>query len=77
MALVPEDRKTDGLMLPMSVRDNLTFAALDRLSRAGVIEPRGRDAGVGRAMVDRLAIKARRPRRCRWARCRAATSRRW
>ena len=31
MALIPEDRKTEGLMLPMSVRDNLSFAALDRV----------------------------------------------
>ncbi len=30
MALIPEDRKTEGLMLPMSVRDNLSFAALAR-----------------------------------------------
>ena len=34
MALIPEDRKTEGLMLPMSVRDNLSFAALQRISRA-------------------------------------------
>ena len=38
IALIPEDRKTDGLMLPMSVRDNLSFAALDGLSHAGVID---------------------------------------
>jgi ribose transport system ATP-binding protein len=38
MALIPEDRKTEGLMLPMSVRDNLSFAALGRLSRGGVID---------------------------------------
>jgi ribose transport system ATP-binding protein len=38
MALIPEDRKTEGLMLPMSVRDNLSFAALDRFSRLGVID---------------------------------------
>jgi len=38
MALIPEDRKTEGLMLPMSVRDNLTFAAFDRISRAGFID---------------------------------------
>ena len=38
MALIPEDRKTEGLMLPMSVRDNLSFAALDRLSQGGVID---------------------------------------
>ena len=38
MALIPEDRKTEGLMLPMSVRENLSFAALDRMSTAGVID---------------------------------------
>ncbi len=38
MALIPEDRKTEGLMLPMSVRDNLSFAALDRLSHFGVVD---------------------------------------
>ena len=43
MALIPEDRKTEGLMLPMSVRDNLSFAALDRLTRFGIVD-RGRRA---------------------------------
>src|SRR5439155_6480529 len=38
MALIPEDRKSEGLMLPMSVRDNLSFAALDTLSRWGVVD---------------------------------------
>ena len=38
MALIPEDRKTEGLMLPMSVRDNLSFAALDRLTRFGIVD---------------------------------------
>ncbi|MGH6874704.1 MAG: sugar ABC transporter ATP-binding protein, partial [Aestuariivirgaceae bacterium] len=38
MALIPEDRKTEGLMLPMSVRDNLSFAALGRFSRGGLID---------------------------------------
>lgn len=37
MALIPEDRKTEGLMLPMTVRDNLSFAALDRMSNSGII----------------------------------------
>ncbi|MBN8995050.1 MAG: sugar ABC transporter ATP-binding protein [Rhizobiales bacterium] len=30
LALVPEDRKTEGLILPMSIEDNLGLAALDR-----------------------------------------------
>jgi ribose transport system ATP-binding protein len=38
MALIPEDRKTEGLMLPMAVCDNLSFAALERLSHAGIID---------------------------------------
>ena len=38
MALIPEDRKTEGLMLPMSVRENLSFAALGRLSHGGVVD---------------------------------------
>ncbi|NML45890.1 sugar ABC transporter ATP-binding protein [Ramlibacter sp. G-1-2-2] len=56
IALVPEDRKTDGLLLPMSVNDNLSLAALDRLSRAGVLVASAeRDAVAG--MVRRLGIK--------------------
>jgi ribose transport system ATP-binding protein len=49
MALIPEDRKTEGLMLPMSVRDNLSFAALDGMSRWGVI-----DAAAERVAVERV-----------------------
>ena len=49
MALIPEDRKTEGLMLPMSVRDNLSFAALGRLSRWGVV-----DAAAERDAVERI-----------------------
>jgi ribose transport system ATP-binding protein len=56
MALIPEDRKTEGLMLPMSVRENLSFAALDRVSRGGVIDhARERDL-IGK-MIDLLAIR--------------------
>lgn len=38
MALIPEDRKTEGLMLSMTVRENLSMAALGRVSRRGVID---------------------------------------
>ena len=57
LALVPEDRKTDGLMLPMSVRDNLSFAALDRFSRAGLVNA-SKEAQANADMVKRLSIKA-------------------
>src|SRR6202008_4593778 len=38
IALVPEDRKTEGLMLPMSVRDNLTLAVLEKVTVAKEVE---------------------------------------
>ena len=56
MALIPEDRKTEGLMLPMSVRDNLSFAALDRVSRGGVID-RAAEQHLVDAMIRLLAIR--------------------
>jgi len=56
MALIPEDRKTEGLMLPMSVRDNLSFAALDRISRSGVID-RGAERRLIDDMIRLLAIR--------------------
>jgi len=57
MALIPEDRKTEGLMLPMSVAENLSFAALDRVSRAGIID-RDREHALVAEMMQLLAIRA-------------------
>jgi len=56
MALIPEDRKTEGLMLPMSVRDNLSFAALPRLSRFGVVDRKAEGDAVDR-VVRLLAVR--------------------
>ncbi len=56
MALIPEDRKTEGLMLPMTVRENLSFAALDRVSRRGVID-RAEETRRVDEMIDLLAVR--------------------
>jgi len=56
MALIPEDRKTEGLMLPMSVRDNLTFAAMSQLSRGGIIDRAAERSAIDE-MIRLLAIK--------------------
>jgi ribose transport system ATP-binding protein len=56
MALIPEDRKTEGLMLPMSVRTNLSFAALDRLSHHGIIDRQAENKAVDE-MVRLLNIR--------------------
>ena len=56
IALIPEDRKTEGLMLPLSVGTNLSFASLDRLCKGGIID-RGAEARAIDEMVRLLAIK--------------------
>jgi ribose transport system ATP-binding protein len=61
IALVPEDRKSEGLHLPLTIANNLTLSVLNRLTRFGVI-----DAGRQRRLVDelmkRLQIKASTPK---------------
>ncbi|WP_127903583.1 sugar ABC transporter ATP-binding protein [Solirhodobacter olei] len=57
LALIPEDRKNEGLMLPMTVRENLSFAALDTVSRFGRVD-RAKENELIDEIVRRLAIKA-------------------
>jgi ribose transport system ATP-binding protein len=59
MALIPEDRKTEGLMLPMSVRENLSFAALDRIATRGIID-QAVETRLVAGMMDLLTIRATR-----------------
>jgi ribose transport system ATP-binding protein len=56
MALIPEDRKTEGLMLQMSVRDNLSFATLSELAHSGIID-RDAERDAVDEMIDLLGIK--------------------
>ncbi|HRO10286.1 sugar ABC transporter ATP-binding protein [Amaricoccus sp.] len=60
MALIPEDRKTEGLMLPMTVGENLTFAAFDRIARRGIVD-RAAEAKLVAEMTRLLAIKTASP----------------
>ncbi|HEY9473747.1 MAG TPA: ATP-binding cassette domain-containing protein, partial [Mycobacteriales bacterium] len=60
IALVPEDRKAEGLVLPMSVRDNLTLAVLDRVSIAGFLRRGGERRTVDR-VIRQLSIRTDRP----------------
>ncbi len=60
MALIPEDRKTEGLMLPMPVSDNISMAALGGMTRGLVID-RGLEARKIAEMVDKLKIKTGNP----------------
>jgi ribose transport system ATP-binding protein len=56
IALVPEDRKTEGLMLPMSIADNLVIASLDAISTGPLIDRAKESAAVQKAIA-RLRIK--------------------
>jgi ribose transport system ATP-binding protein len=56
IALVPEDRKTEGLMLPMSIADNLAIASLDALS-AGPFVDRAKERDAVEKGIARLQIK--------------------
>ena len=59
LAYVPQERKTEGLLLLKSVGHNLTLAVLDRLRiLAGVIEPRA-EADLVREAIARAKIRTR------------------
>lgn len=60
IALIPEDRKTEGLMLSLSIADNLVAAALGRITRSGVIDP-ARLETVVQDGIARLQIKVASP----------------
>lgn len=60
IALTPEDRKTEGLVGAMSVRENISLSVLGRISRFGIIRRAEEDA-LARRFMERLQIKAADP----------------
>jgi len=58
IALVPEDRKVEGLMLPMSVGTNITIASLDKVVKGrGLRIDEAKEESAIAAMVKRIQIK--------------------
>jgi ribose transport system ATP-binding protein len=57
IALVPEDRKGAGLIVQMSVRHNLSLAAVRRHQRLGGILNHRHERQLAREMIQRLNIK--------------------
>ena len=55
--LVPEDRKRSGLVLDMTIAQNVTLPALDRHATLGLISPAS-EAREGEAQIEALRIKA-------------------
>jgi ribose transport system ATP-binding protein len=60
IAVQPEDRKAEGIVAGLSVRENIALAVLPRVSRFGIVSDAKIDAIVQKYM-DRLQIKASSP----------------
>jgi monosaccharide-transporting ATPase len=60
LGMVPEDRKAEGVIADLSVRDNIVLAALPRLTTAGFLSER-RQAALVDTFVARLRIKISHP----------------
>jgi ribose transport system ATP-binding protein len=63
LALVPEDRKAQGIVATMSVRENITLSALPQFSRWGILDIR-REKARAKEFVSSLRIAA--PNLERW-----------
>jgi galactofuranose transport system ATP-binding protein len=60
IAFLPEDRKLEGIIPDLSVRENIVAAALPRLARAGLVSEKAQDELVEEFMLS-LGIKASSP----------------
>jgi ribose transport system ATP-binding protein len=60
ICLLTEDRKTQGLMLDMSVAQNTTITKLAAITRRGLLQAR-QEAEASLALIESLSIKAQSP----------------
>ena len=58
IGFVTEDRKSRGLVLGLSLRENVTLVHVDKYARGGIINRKAEDAAV-RGLMDELQIRAR------------------
>lgn len=57
LALLTEDRKAEGLLLPLSVRENVTLGRLRDLCRAGAFVDRAREERAATDLTKGLAVR--------------------
>jgi ribose transport system ATP-binding protein len=60
IGLVSEDRKVDGIIPDMSIRENMTLALLPKLRKAGIVD-RARQNEIVLRFIDQLGIKCASP----------------
>jgi ribose transport system ATP-binding protein len=58
LGFVTEDRKSQGLVLGLSLRENITLVHLNKYAHAGVIDRKAEDAAV-KELMEELQIRAR------------------
>ncbi|HEX3303837.1 MAG TPA: ATP-binding cassette domain-containing protein [Thermomicrobiales bacterium] len=61
IAYVPEDRKTEGLLLPQSVKENLTLPNLPQITHGGLLDRR-RENRLVADLVRKLQVRLRSPK---------------
>jgi ribose transport system ATP-binding protein len=61
VGFLSENRKEEGLMLPLSIAENTTLTKFSTLARWGWL-PAGRLGAAAQTWIDQLSIKARHPR---------------
>jgi ribose transport system ATP-binding protein len=57
MALIPEDRKTQGLILPMSVGDNAILSVIDRLLNQFGLVNNQKERSTVQQMIEQMQVK--------------------
>lgn len=62
MALIPEDRKTQGLILPMSVADNAILSVIDRLLTPFRLVDNRKARSTVQQMIEQMQVKVSSPR---------------
>jgi rhamnose transport system ATP-binding protein len=60
LAYIPEDRQTQGAILPFSILANLALPNLAQLAQRGICNPR-RESQLAREWIDTLSVKAHSP----------------
>lgn len=56
IGLIPEDRKNQGVLLELSIRDNVTFSSLDQAMRGPFID-KSKDEAISADYINKLKIK--------------------
>jgi monosaccharide-transporting ATPase len=60
IGLVSEDRKVDGIIPDMSIRENMTLALLPRLKKSGIVD-RARQDAIAEKFIKALGVKCSSP----------------